>query len=57
MTRRIDQVNLVLLVILRGVVHPHRGGFDRNALFTLEVHGIEYLLGHVAFRDRARQLE
>ncbi len=37
--------------------HAHGGRFDGDAFFPLQVHGIEHLLGHVAVRNGACQLQ
>ena len=49
----VDQVQLVGLAVVRGVVHADGAGLDRDALFALEVHRVEHLLDHVAAIDRA----
>jgi hypothetical protein len=41
----------------RRVVHPHRGGLDRDAALAFEVHGVEHLLAHLAGGDGAGDLE
>ena len=53
----IDQVEFVLDAIARGIAHAGGGGFDGDALFALEVHGVEQLLRHVALGDGARGFE
>ena len=54
---RIDEVELIFLFIFCGVIHAHRGGFDRDAFFAFEVHVVKYLRGHITVGDRACQLQ
>ena len=57
MARRVDQVELVRLAVVGGVVHAHRLAFDGDATLTLDVHAIEQLVFHIALGDRARHLQ
>ena len=57
MSRRVDQVQDVLLARFRRVVQPDRVGFNRDPALTLEVHGIEHLRFHLARLKRAGELE
>src|SRR5215469_16543163 len=54
MSRCIDQIKLVLLAICRTVPHTYSLGFDRDPLFTLEIHLIKHLIGHLALGDGSR---
>jgi hypothetical protein len=54
---RVGQVQLVGLPVLGWVVHDHRMHLDGDAPFLLEIHGVEMLVGHLAFGDRARVFE
>ena len=47
-TGRVDQVELVGLAVLRGVHHADGVGFDGDAAFALQVHGVEHLGLHFA---------
>ena len=53
----VNEIDLVFLIILRGVIHAYRGGLDRHAFFAFKVHRVEHLLGHITIRDCARELE
>ena len=55
--RRVDQVQLVRLAVLRLVGHRHRMRLDGDAALAFEVHRIEHLLAHLAFCQRARRLQ
>src|SRR5260221_5891413 len=57
MSRCVDQIELVVLPVLRGVAHADGLRLDRDALLALEVHLVEHLLGHVALGDRASVFE
>ena len=57
MAGRVDQVHLVDLPVLRGVLHPHGGRFDRDAALALQVHRIKHLLLHFAIADGAGNLQ
>ena len=57
MAGRIDQVQDVLVAILRFVIKPDGVSFDRNAALTLKIHIVEHLILHVASTDRASQFE
>ena len=54
---RVDQVQHVVLAVLRGVVDPHGLGLDGDAALALDVHGIKELRLHVPFRDRVGRLD
>ena len=53
----IDQVELILLAVGGPVSQPHGVSFNRNAPFALQIHGIEHLRHHLAFRQRAGGLQ
>ena len=55
--RRVQQVQLVGLAVLRLVIHRHRVRLDRDAALALQVHGIEQLVLLVAPGDRAGGFE
>ena len=57
MARRVDQVQHILLPVVRRVIEPHRAGLDGDAALALEVHVVEYLILHLALVDRAALLE
>ncbi len=46
--RRVDEVELILLAILRVVVDADGLGLDGDAPLALQVHAVEHLLAHVA---------
>ena len=56
-TRRINQIELVLVAVLRGVMKANALRFNSDAAFALEVHGVEHLLVHFALRKRAGHLQ
>ena len=56
MTRRIDEVELILLAVLALVVQPHRLRLDGDAALALDVHVVEDLRLHLTLRQRARIL-
>src|SRR5690606_16285433 len=56
-TRRVDQVELVLFAISGAVVHAHCVQLDGDAALALEVVAVEHLLLHLALRQRAGTLE
>ncbi len=55
MARRVDQVDLILLAVA-AVDHAHRAGLDGDALFPLQIHGVEELLAHLPLGDRVGHL-
>ncbi len=55
--RGVDEVQDVVLPVLRLVVEPHRVLLDRDAALALQVHGVEELLGHLALGEGARALQ
>ena len=54
--RSVDEVELVLSVSAL-VHHLYRVTLDCDALFLLQVHVVEYLILHVALRERTGKLE
>ncbi len=54
--RRVDQVEDVVLPVLRLVLQAHRVLLDGDAPLALEVHRVEELLGHLALAERAGAL-
>ncbi len=57
MAGRVDQIQNILLPVLRLVIQPHGVGLDRDAALTLQVHIVEQLLFHIAVGDRTGQLQ
>ena len=57
MTRRIDKIKFVGLAVIGRIVHAHGLAFNRYAALAFDVHRIEQLLLHIAFRDRSRLFE
>ena len=57
MSRRVDQVELVLLAASRGVGHAHRVQLDRDAALPLEIEGVENLSLHFALLKHAGRLD
>jgi hypothetical protein len=55
--RRINQVQLVSLPVLRLIQHRHRMRLDRDAPFLLQVHRIQQLILHLPRRDRPRPMQ
>ena len=55
--RRVDQVELILLAVLRLVIQPNSMGLDRDAALALQVHRVENLLHHFALRQGPGVLE
>ena len=53
----VDQVELVSLAVLRGVGHADGVGFDGDAAFAFEVHGIEHLGLHFARGEGSGELQ
>ena len=52
----VDEVELVLLPVEGGVVHPHGRELDGDAALALDVHAVEELLLHVALAHLPREL-
>ena len=57
MARRVDQVELVGVPVLRGVHHADGVRLDGDAALPLQVHGVEYLGLHLARGERSGQLQ
>ena len=55
--RRIEQVEPVVVAVLRLVFHRHRMRLDGDAAFALQIHRIEQLVLLIALGDRAGALE
>ncbi len=53
----IDEVEFVFLSVAGAVEHACGGGFDGDAFFALEVHGVEDLFGFFAVGDGAGAFE
>jgi hypothetical protein len=51
-TRCIDQVELVLQTVPRGIGHPNRVELDGDPPLPFQVHGVQQLLPHEPFFDR-----
>ena len=56
-SRRVDQIEDVLLAVVRGVVQADRMRLDGDAALALEIHRVEDLRFHLARLQRAGQLE
>jgi hypothetical protein len=56
-SRRVDEVQLVLLPILRRVLHAHRVQLDRDPALTLQIERVEDLILHFTFFERARDFD
>jgi hypothetical protein len=54
---RVDQVQLVVDAVARGVAHPHRVQLDRDPALALEIHRVEQLLPHQALLDGVGRLD
>ena len=57
MTRRVDKVQLIDLTATRGVIQRNALGLDSDAALTLNIHGIEHLLVHLAGTEPATVLD
>src|SRR6056297_271066 len=57
MAWRVDEVELIDLSVRRRVVQRHALRLDRDAALTLDIHGIEYLLGHLPIGQAAAYLD
>ena len=57
MAGRVDQVEHVVLAVLRLVVEAHGLRLDGDAALALDIHGIEHLLLHLAAVEPAGQLD
>ena len=55
--RRVDEVERVLLAVLRLVCEAHGAGLYRYAALALEVHIVEYLALHLPLVHRAAELD
>ena len=55
--RSVDEVELVLLAVVRLVVDPHGLGLDGDAALALQVHAVEHLLAHLPLGDRVGDLK
>jgi hypothetical protein len=54
---RVDQVEEVVLPILRAVDHANGMALDGDAALALEIHGVEYLLAHLLVGERTGVLQ
>ena len=52
MARRVNQIQLIDLSILRLVVQLHSAGLDGDAPFPLQIHVVQQLVFHLALGDR-----
>ena len=55
--RRVDQVEDVLLAVLRRVAHPRAVELDRDPALALDVHRVAHLVLHLAVGERPRLLQ
>ena len=56
MTRRVDQIQNILLPVLCLIRKPGRLQFDRNAALALDIHIIQILLLHISSLHQPRLL-
>ena len=56
MPRRVHQIENVILAVQSPIFQSHRLGFDGDAAFALDVHGIEHLILHFAGAQSATKL-
>ena len=54
---RVNQVQAIFMPIARSVMQANALGFDGDAAFALQVHGIEHLRMHLALGERAGELQ
>ena len=57
MARGVDEVQNIVLPIVRPVIKPDGARLDRNAAFALEIHRVEDLVFHLALVDRVALLK
>ncbi len=57
MARRVHQVELVRLAVVRDVVQPHRLRLDRDPALLLDLHVVEHLARHLALGQPAGLLD
>ena len=57
MAGRVDQVEDIVLAVVRLVVQAHGLGLDGDAALALDIHIVEHLLGHLALGKAARRLD
>ena len=57
MARRVDEVELVRLAIIGGIVDANGLAFDGDAAFALDVHAVKQLGLHIAMRHGASHLQ
>ena len=57
MARRVDEIDLVGVSIVRFVLHADGLRLDRDATLPFKVKGVEHLLNHVPRSHGARELE
>ena len=57
MAGRVDQVQHIVLAVLRVVLKAHRVGLDGDATLALNVHRVKHLILHLALFQRAGHLD
>ena len=57
MSGRVHQIEDIFLSILRGEIQAHGLGFDGDAAFALDIHGIEHLFFHFTVGEAATLLD
>ena len=57
MSRSVDEVELVVLAVVRGVVDADGLGLDGDTTLALQVHAVEHLLAHLPLLHGVRDLE
>ena len=55
--RSVDQIELVFVAVLRGVVQANALGLDRDAALALEVHRVQDLRAHFALAERTGKFQ
>ena len=56
MARRVDEVELIALAVLRGIIKPHGLRFNGDAALALNIHIVQNLFRHFTIRQPAGQL-
>ena len=57
MARRVDQIEHIVLAVLGLIIKAHGVGLYGNAAFTLQIHGVENLVNHLAVGNRTTKLD
>jgi len=54
---RVDEVELIVAAVLRAIIQPDGVGLDGDPAFSLQVHVIQHLVGHLSGGEGAGELE